>query len=87
MRNADKNRDPGRATKRARADLRCAARKLGHREALAELAALFDETGLLGELLPIVRELEAKRADFDADGYWIGEGDPPAGAHRAGGAA
>lgn len=47
MRNADKNRDPERARKRARADLRCAARKLGGAEALVVLAEVSEEARAL----------------------------------------
>ena len=41
MNDADKNRDQGRALKRATADLRCAARKLGAVDALRVLTELF----------------------------------------------
>lgn len=54
MKDADKNRDPERARKRAVADLRCAARKIGIGSAcraLLELAA--DEAGMEpDQLLP-----------------------------------
>ena len=41
MKNADKDRDPAKARKRATSDFRCAARKLGETEARRALAELF----------------------------------------------
>lgn len=43
MKNADKNRDPEKAIKRATGDLRCAARKLGPTAALEVLAGVIGE--------------------------------------------
>ena len=40
MRDADKDRDPVKARKRATSDLRCAVRKLGTRQALAEIDSM-----------------------------------------------
>lgn len=40
MKHTDKNRDPERAKKRAVADLRCAARKVGMSEAIRIMAEL-----------------------------------------------
>jgi len=45
MKHADKNRDPAAARKRAVADLRCAARKLGMTATVAELEQLCSEAG------------------------------------------